>query len=60
MNAAANIANDDMARDIFDDIVKFVDTSRIASRENMDGDNINVCKAWLAAVRIVRKVPDYA
>lgn len=59
LNAAANIANDDMARDIFDDIIKFIDSANSNNNSMLDG-NSNLCKAWLTAVRITRKAPDYA
>lgn len=50
LNAAANIASEDMGRDIFDEVMKLVESHNEYIRK----------KACLAALRIVKKVPEHA
>ncbi|EPY26953.1 AP-1 complex subunit gamma-1 [Angomonas deanei] len=49
LNAAANIASEDMCRDVFDDVMRIID--------GRHGKQIKA-KACLTAVKIVRKVPE--
>ncbi|CCW59854.1 unnamed protein product [Phytomonas sp. EM1] len=50
LNAASNVASADMARDIFEEVIHLVDSNNVYIRR----------KACLAALRIVRKAPEYA
>lgn len=50
IHAAANVASEDMARDVFDEVMQLIGSSNSYIRR----------KACLAALRVVRKVPEHA
>ncbi|EPY24278.1 AP-1 complex subunit gamma-1 [Strigomonas culicis] len=50
LNAAANVASVDMSRDVFDDVMKLVESDSAAVKR----------KACLTALHIVKKVPEHA